>query len=127
MRALHSVGRICLGVAAVTAVTLGTGACSSDEGKAVSLDASTMTQALTDRGLTVSRSFTFADGYGVKGFVGTASCGARYDGSEPIDRAGAEIVDVNPTFPAMQPISCADPVLVSPDRPTDFGHWTRLR
>jgi len=95
-------------------VALGSGACSSDEGKSVSVDGSEMEDALTERGFTVPASFTFVVGYEVKGFVGTASFVAKYEGAGSFDRAVAEIVDANPKFPALQPIACADPVLVSP-------------
>ncbi|MFJ6262786.1 hypothetical protein [Rhodococcus erythropolis] len=73
-----------------------------------------MEDALTDRGFTVPASFTFTEGYEVKGFVGTASYGAKYEGAGPFDRAAAEIVEANPKFPALQPVACADPVLTSP-------------
>lgn len=98
----------------MVAVTLGSGACGSDEGKSVSVDGSEMEDALTNRGFTVPASFMFTEGYEVKGFVGTASYGAKYEGAGPFDRAATEIVEANPKFSAMQTISCADPVLASP-------------
>lgn len=114
LRPQQSARRICLGVVAAVAVTLGSGACGSDEGKSVSVDGSEMEDALTDRGFTVPASFTFTEGHEVKGFVGTASYGAKYEGAGPFDRAAAEIVEANPKFPALQPVACADPVLTSP-------------
>lgn len=114
LRPQQSARRICLGVVAAVAVTLGSGACSSEEGKSVSVDSSEMEDALTDRGFTVPASFTFTEGHEVKGFVGTASYGAKYEGAGPFDRAAAEIVEADPKFPALQTIACADPVLTSP-------------
>ena len=114
MRLRKGARRICLGVV-VAAVAFGSGACSSSgEGKSVSVDGSEMEDALTDRGFTVPDWFTFTEGHEVKGFVGTASYGAKYEGAGPFDRAAAEIVEANPKFPALQPIACADPVLASP-------------
>lgn len=114
MRLRKGARRMCLGVVAA-AVAFGSGACSSsDEAKSVSVDGSEMEDALTDRGFTVPDSFTFTEGYEVKGFVGTASYGAKYEGAGPFDRAAAEIEEPNPKFPALQPLACADPVLTSP-------------
>ncbi|MDF2470060.1 MAG: hypothetical protein K0Q61_2432 [Rhodococcus erythropolis] len=117
MRLRKGARRICLGVVAA-AVALGSGACSSDEGKSVSVDGSEIEGALAERGFTVPASFTFTEGYEVKGFVGAASFGAKYEGAGPFDRAAAEIAEANPKFLALQPIlfgsrSCQSVVEVS--------------
>ncbi len=90
---------MCLGLVAAVAVTLGSGACGSDEGKSVSVDGSEMEDALTNRGFTVPASFMFTEGYEVKGFVGTASYGAKYEGAGPFDRAASEIVEIRNSLP----------------------------